>query len=162
MKKWTGILVFTLLIGWPIVGSADELGGGYSLNPPTGWVVSEFPGSPYKGLFGTRMDNFTPNINLQEDNYTGGMDSYVQLSYEQLQKLMKAERISESPFSTDNHSGVKLVTNTEFNDLQLTQTFYFFEAPSGKKVVVTATTDRKTGRKFESIFDSILGTFQME
>ena len=129
MKKWTGFLVFTLLFSLPMIGSAEELGGGYSVNPPDGWIVSEFPGSPYKGLFGKRANNFTPNINIQEENYNGTMDKYIQLNMVQLEKLMRAEKVKQSPFSAKNSSGVKLIIHSEFNDLELTQTFYFFDNP---------------------------------
>lgn len=162
MKKWTGFLVFILLLSWPMICSAEELGGGYSVNPPGGWTVNEFPGSPYKGLFGTRVGNFTPNINIQEENFKGPMDKYIQLNMVQLEKLMNAKKVSQSPFSVDSHSGVKLVTHTEFNDLKLTQTFYFFENPAGKKVVVTATADRGSGSQYDPVFDGIMGTFKME
>ncbi len=75
---------------------------------------------------------------------------------------MKAEKVSESPFSGKNRSGVKLATNTVFNDFELTQTFYFFENPVGKKVVVTATTTRDTGTQYKPVFEDIMGTFSIE
>ena len=162
MKKWTGFLVFALLLSWPMIGSAEELGGGYSVNPPEGWTVRDFPGSPYKGLFGTRVGNFTPNINLQEEHYSGPMDTYIRLSFVHLEKLMKAKLISQTPFFAGNHNGVKLITHTRFNDFELTQTFYFFEKPMGKKVVVTATTGRDSGWQYDPVFDGIMHTFQME
>jgi hypothetical protein len=162
MKKWTGFLVFTLLLSLPMVCSAEELGGGYSMNPPDGWTVREFPGSSYKGLFGTRANNFTPNINIQEENFDGPMDQYIRLNMVQLEKLMKAEKISQSSFSTQNHDGVKLVTHTQLNDLELTQTIYFFENPSGKKVVAIATANRDSGSEYDPVFDDIMNTFQME
>lgn len=162
MKKWIGFFVFTLLFNLPVLCSAEELGGGYSVEPPDGWVVNDFPGSPYKGLFGTRINNFTPNINIQEEKYGGPMDLYIRLNMIQLEKLMKAEKVSQTPFSAKNSSGVKVITLTEFNDFQLTQTLYFFENPSGQKVVVTATTNRGTGSQYEPVFDGIMGTFKIE
>ena len=162
MKKWTGFFVFALLLSLPMISAADELGGGYSISPPDGWTVTDFPGSPYKGLFGTRVDNFTPNMNIQEERYTGPMDTYIRLSFVHLEKLMRAKKISQTPFSAQNHNGVKLITHTEFNDLELTQTFYFFDNPKGKKVVVTATTGRSKGGQFDPVFDGIMRTFQMK
>ena len=73
------------------------------------------------------------------------MDKYIQGSFLRIKKLMKTVKVSESPFSGQNRSGVKLITNTVFNDFELTQTVYFFENPAGEKVVVTATTTRDTG-----------------
>jgi hypothetical protein len=162
MKKWTGFLVFTLLLSLSMICSAEELGGGYSVNPPDGWVVREFPGSPYKGLFGTRTNNFTPNINIQEEKYNGPMDTYIQLNMVQLKKMLKAEKVSQSEFSGQNHKGVKLITHTQLNDLELTQTIYFFEKPAGEKVVAVATADRDSGNQFDPVFDGIMGTFKME
>jgi len=161
MKKWT-VVFFTLILSLPMVCSAEDLGGGYSINPPAGWIVSDFQGSPYKGLFGTRVDNFTPNINLQEDNSPGSMDDYVRLSYVQVKKLMNATKVSQDSFSNKKHEGVKLVANTQLKNLKLTQTFYFFDNPSGKKVVVVATTHRDLGSEYDPIFDGIMSTFQMK
>ena len=79
----------------------------------------------------------------------------------QIKKLMKVEKVSESPFSGQNRSGVKLITHTVINDFELTQTFYFFENPAGKKVVVTATTTRDTGTQYEPVFDGIMGAFSI-
>jgi hypothetical protein len=90
------------------------------------------------------------------------MDTYVRMSFVQLEKVMKAKKISQTPFSAQNHQGVKLITHTEFNDFELTQTFYFFENPMGKKVVVTATTGRNKGSQHDPVFDEIMNTFQME
>jgi hypothetical protein len=162
MKKWTGFFVFTLLLSLPMVCSAEELGGGYSISPPDGWSVRDFPGSPYKGLFGTRADNFTPNINLQEENFSGPMDTYIQLSMNHLKKLMNAKTISRSPFSAQNETGVKLIAHTQLNDLQLTQTIYFFEKSSGKKVVAIATANRSAGSEYDPVFDGIMSTFEMK
>ncbi len=162
MKRWTSFFFITLLLSLPITVSAEELGGGYSVEPPAGWKVSDFRGSPYKGLYGTRVNDFTPNINIQEDNYNGPMDTYVQLSYMQVKKLMNAKKVSEGPFLAKSHKGVKLIADTEFNNLQLTQTFYFFENPNGKKVVVVATSRRDSGREYDPVFDGIMTTFNME
>lgn len=81
MKKWTGFFVIGLLLSLPMVCSAEELGGVYSVTPPDGWMVRDFPGSPYKGLFGTTTSNFTPNINIQEENHKGSMDKYIEGSF---------------------------------------------------------------------------------
>ena len=162
MRKQIGFLVFTLLLSWPMICSAEDLGGGYSLNPPQNWIVKELPGSLYKGVFGVPVNNLTPNINIQEERYSGPMDTYVDLSLLAIEKLMKAEKISQNPFSAQNIEGVKLVTHTEFNDFELTQTFYFFQNPQGQKVVVTATTGRDSGSQMDPVFDEIMRTFQVK
>jgi len=177
MKKWTGFLVFALLLSLPVgcssgnLGGGDSvnppedwtvLGGGYSVNLPEGWTAGEFPGSPYKGLFGTRVNDFTPNINIQEQSYSGSMDSYIELNMKQIEKLMKAKKINQSTFYAKNHEGVKVVTNTQLNDLMLTQILYFFENPQGKKVSLIATSSRESGSQYGPVFDGIVGTFHMK
>ena len=162
MKKWTIFFLLTLLFSLPMVGSAEELGGGYSIDPPVGWMIKDFPGSPYKGLFGERVDEFTPNINIQEDNYGGPMNTYVRLSYLQIKKMMNAEKISEEPFFAKNQEGIKLIAHTELNDLKLTQTFYFFQNPSGKKAVVVGTAPRNSGSEYDPVFDKIMSTFEIK
>lgn len=127
--------------------------------PPENWVVNDFPGSPYKGVFGMTENNFTPNMNIQEDKYPGPIKEYVQLSFGQLEKIMNAKKISESPFSAKNADGVKLVAHTEINALKLRQIFYFFETSLGQKVVATATVGRISGDKFDVVFDEMLHSF---
>ncbi len=161
MRKHIGILVFTLLFSWPMISSAEGLGGGYSLNPPESWTVREAPGSPYKVLIGVTVNEFTPNINIQEESYSGPMDTYVELNLVAVEKMMKAKKISQEPFSAQNLDGVKLVTHTEFNGFELQQTFYFFENRPGQKVVVVATTGRNSGSQMDPVFDKIMRSFRV-
>ena len=162
MKMRVGFLIFTLFLSIPWVCAAEELGGGYSVAVPEQWIVGDFPGSKYKGLFGARVENFTPNINIQEENFGGPMDTYIDLSMVQLEKMMRAQKVSQGSFSAGNIQGVKVVTHTEFNDFKLQQTLYLFESPPGQKVVVTATTSRDLGSQMDPVFDNIMKTFKVK
>ena len=163
MRKWLGIMFMSLVLGWPMVSSAVELGGGYAVDVPEGWVAKTFPGSPYNGLFGTTSsEGFTPNINIQEEPNTSPMDEYVKLNLDQLEQIMKAVKVSQDPFSAKNVEGVKLVTHTQFQELKLRQIFYFFDNSAGQKVVVTATASRQSDGKMDSAFDKIMNTFKVK
>lgn len=144
-----------------MVGFAADLGGGYSLTPPENWVVQKSPASPYSVLIAQPVDDFSPNINIQEETYNGSMDDYISLSMVNLEQMMKAKKISQSPFSAANSKGVKLVTNTEYNDFKLRQTFYFFDNSRGQKVVVVTSSARSSAGQFDPVFDTIMQTFNV-
>jgi hypothetical protein len=161
MRKRIGFLVFSILLSSPMVCSAEELGGGYSLNPPENWTVKRFPGATYKIVITQPVNNFLPNINLVEDEFSGSMDKYVASSLEILQQSYNAKKVKEASFSADNADGVKLTVDTEINGTKLRQIFYFFQNSVGQKVVVRATSGRRSASALEIEFDSILHTFHV-
>jgi hypothetical protein len=161
MRKRIGFLVFSILLSSPMVCSAEELGGGYSLNPPENWTVKRFPGATYKIVITQPVNNFLPNINLVEDEFSGSMDKYVASSLEILQQSYNAKKVKEASFSADNADGVKLTVDTEINGTKLRQIFYFFQNSEGQKVVVRATSGRRSASALEIEFDSILHTLRV-
>ncbi len=162
MKKRLSFLVFCVLLSFPMVCFAEELGGGYSLVPSENWIIKSPPASKYKVVLTDPADNFAPNINVVEEEFSGSMEDYIRLSMETLVKMMMAKKISESSFSSKNADGVRLVTHTQMNALKLRQVFYFFENSQGQKVVVTASTSRDSGDKFDAAFDKMLHSFRVK
>lgn len=144
-----------------MVCSAEELGGGYSLNPPENWTVKKFPGAAYKIVITQPVNNFSPNINLVDEEFCGSIEEYVAESFEILQQGYNAKKISETLFSADNADGIKLTADTEINGKKVRQIFYFFQNSLGQKVVVRASSGRRSASALEKEFDSILHTFRV-
>lgn len=155
-------MVFSILLSWPMVCSAEDLGGGYTLILSENWSVKRFPGTTYKILITQSINNFFPNINLVEDEFSGSMDKYVASSLEILQQGYNARKVREASFSADNADGVKLTVDTEINGKKLRQIFYFFQNSVGQKVVVRATSGRRSASALEEEFDAILKTFRVK
>ncbi len=144
-----------------MVCSAEELGGDYSLDLPEHWAVKKFPGATYKIVITQARNNFSPNINLVDEKFYGSMDEYVAESFEILRQSYNAKKVEETSFSADNVDGVKLTADTEINGRKVRQIFYFFQRPLGQKVVLRATSDRRSASALEKEFDSILATFHV-
>ena len=66
-----------------------ELEGGFSYLPPTNWQIREFPGSKYKPAYGTRKDDFAPNINFVDEAFSASLDEYVSANLEAMKKFFK-------------------------------------------------------------------------
>ena len=162
MRKRIGFLVFSILFSLPMVCSAEELGGGYSLNPPENWSVKKFPGATYKIVITQPVNNFSPNINLVDEKFNGSMDEYVAESFEILQRGYNAKKVGETSFSAGNADGIKLTADTEINGIKIRQIFYFFQNSLGHKVVVRASSGRRSASALEKEFDFILHTFRVK
>src|SRR5438067_7861396 len=54
-----------------------EKSGGFSIIPPNGWKVREFPGQKFKIIQGPAHDGFAPNIVFTDDAFQGDLPGYV-------------------------------------------------------------------------------------
>ena len=96
-----------------------------------------------------------------EDEFSGSMDEYVDLSLEILQQGYNARKVSETSFSAENADGIKLTADTEINGIKVRQIFYFFQNSLGLKVVVRASSGQRSANALEKEFDSILNSFRV-
>jgi len=161
MKKWIGVAAFSLFLIFPMWVHAVELGGGYSIIPLGGWNVRDFPGLKYKMVITEPVDGFAANLNVVDEAFGGSMEQYLELSVQTVKKLFKAEVLGQAPFSADNAKGMKLVTNTQHNELKLRQIFYVFDNSNGMKVVVTASSLLNSADENEKKFDTMVGSFRV-
>jgi hypothetical protein len=96
-----------------------------------------------------------------DEEFSGSMDEYVAESLEILEQSYNARKVSKTSFSADNADGVKLTADTEINGKKIRQIFYFFQNSLGQKVVVRASSGRRSASALEKEFDSILHTFRV-
>ena len=127
-------------------GSGKEAGrhyeeaGGYSIVPPPGWTVSEFPGLKYEIISGPAQNGFAPNINVVDESFRGSLDEYVKANLETMRKVFKSfdELSREDVQLASGERAVMVVTTNVQQEMQLQQTFYFV-GEGRRKYVLTCT-----------------------
>jgi hypothetical protein len=142
--------------------------GMFSFSIPAGWVLREVPGWKYKVAFGQPMGDFTPNINIVDESFSGTLNVYVDGNlkvmapmYEKL-GYQNFKVLSREIFTTTKQTGVRVITQSEVKGTALRQTFFFFNAKDGRKLVVTCTTLAAGGEDFDFLFEKSLKTFLSE
>ena len=135
--------------------------GDFTFTEPPGWRIAEMPGLKYKVAFGEPIDGFAPNINVVDEYYSQGLESYVEGNEKNMSKLFQNfKQIQKSSFQTNSGlNGIKLITEADPQGMSLRQTFYFFSGYGDKKIVVTCSVPKAHGGKYDSIFDASLKTF---
>lgn len=139
-----------------------ERAGGFSYDPPKGWKITEFPGAKYRVSLGTSESDFTANINVVDEKYSGTQDEYVATSIKNIGKLLAdSSVIKQDNFQTDdNLSGVRVVfTDSQFGK-SLRQTAYFF-SNSNRRYVVTCTALKDGGERMDDVFAASMKTFRL-
>lgn len=174
--RWLSLVLITSLLavcgsGLDSFGGSDsdssddrhyEEDGGFSLVPPSGWELREFPGLKYKIFTGTPVDGFAPNLNIVDEPFRGSLDEYVRSNIVTLERLLPDfEIISQEDFQLDSDDrAVKLVTTNVQNSLDLEQTFYLIMG-HGTGFVITATKVADDDRDFAEDFDASARTFEL-
>lgn len=145
-------------------GRHVELEGGFSYLPPTDWQIRDFPGSKYKPAYGTRKDDFAPNINFVDESFSASLDEYVSANLEAMKKFFKDFKVikqEEDFFTSKGERGIKIITENTQSEKKLRQVFYFFDARN-KKIVVTYSRLAIKGQENDILADQSMQTFRVE
>ncbi|MBN1977869.1 MAG: hypothetical protein JW918_10740 [Anaerolineae bacterium] len=148
----------------PVPGERHvESEGGFSYVPPSGWQVVDAPGLKYKVARGTPTGDFTPNLNVVDEPFSGSLDDFVTASLASFKEFLKDVRIvSQEDFVTDEgERGVKVVIEDTQQDVELYQVFYIFDA-GAKKIMVTYTRLADQGQDNDDSVDQSMRTFRLE
>ena len=139
-----------------------EKAGAFSYDPPPGWQVIEFPGLKYRISHGPRENEFSPNITVVDEAFSGILAGYVDANLQNMEKLfVNLKVLSREDFRTqDNEVAVKVVTENEQQGRMLRQTFFFIGS-GNRKYVVTCTALADGGDKFDTVFAGSAETFRM-
>lgn len=139
-----------------------EKAGAFSYDPPPGWQVIEFPGLKYRISHGPRENEFSPNINVVDEAFSGTLAGYVDANLQNMEKLfVNLKVLSRADFRTqDNEAAVKVVTENEQQGRMLRQTFFFIGS-GNRKYVVTCTALADGGDKLDAVFAGSVETFRM-
>jgi hypothetical protein len=139
-----------------------EKAGAFSYDPPSGWQVVEFPGLKYRISHGPREQEFSPNINVVDEAFSGTLAAYVDANLQNIERLfVNLKVLGREDFRTqDNEAAVKVVTENEQQGRMLRQTFFFIGS-GNRKYVVTCTALADDGAKFDTAFAGSVETFRM-
>ncbi|HSI83546.1 MAG: TIR domain-containing protein [Candidatus Methylacidiphilales bacterium] len=147
-------------------GTAVKLDSlGFSYMVPSSWTVTTDTSiSKYPLARGPTSSGFTANFNAVDEDFTGGIDAYVEANMVTLRKSFKNLKVvQQGRFTTDSGvEGRRVITeHNTFNDRYLRQTFYFFKSSKGKTwVVLTSSTLQSNGGELQPTFDSIMRTLR--
>ncbi|HKP38102.1 MAG TPA: hypothetical protein VJT71_14690 [Pyrinomonadaceae bacterium] len=143
--------------------------GRFSLCLPDDWIVRERPGDKFKGLFGTRLDDFTPNINFRDETTSMALSDYTAASVRHIlaskEKIgaTSIELLGQSDFVTDSGvRGIRVVFKSLFKGLELRTIQYFFDDGRGRKLIVTGTNLEKHQEVFDRVFDHAAKSFLVD
>jgi len=149
-----------IMIGISMRVFADDLGGGYSIEPHDGWYVQEFQGLPYKIVITDPIEGFAPNLNIVDEKSSATLDEYVQTNIDYMaQGLQGFKEVEKKSFSAINSQGVKLIIENQQQGYSLRQTFYIFDAGNDKKVTVTCSAPLQHAQSLDAEFDNMMKTF---
>ncbi len=139
-----------------------EKEGGFSFDPPKGWLVVPFPGLKYKIAHGPTEREFAANINVVDESYSGTLSAYVDLNVENIKKVFPDIKVlRREDFQTeDGQAATRLVAENKQQGRMLRQTFCFF-GPSNRKYVATCTALAEGGESLDSLFAQSMGTFRV-
>lgn len=160
MRKLALLLVTLLVTGGPV--AATQLSETpFEFTVPSGWTVRSWKGMKFKLCFGPVSNGFAPNMNIMEDKASMTVDKYCQTNEAVLKQKIPSLKIKgKSYFKTAKGlQGVKLVTNSNQEKRNLTQTFYMFPGKGDAKYVVTCTTLATGAAKWGPQFDKSMKTF---
>ncbi|MCL2138924.1 MAG: hypothetical protein FWH41_05275 [Treponema sp.] len=160
----TVAFLFSCFTAYAQVGNRHfEYAGNFSICPPSNWIVQEVPGYKYKFFFGPETNGFTPNINVMDENYSGTLSEYVDLSIENF-KVVFPDAISTTKEYFETASGLigfKFITAYTFNTIKLTVAQYCFSNLDLKIIVTCAAPGSSLGNYFNNIYDQSVRTFQL-
>jgi hypothetical protein len=116
----------------------------------------------YRISHGPRENEFSPNINVVDEAFSGTLGTYVDANLQNMEKLfVNLKVLTREDFRTqDNEAAVKVVTENEQQGRMLRQTFFFIGS-GNRKYVVTCTALADGGDKFDTAFAESVKTFRM-
>ncbi len=139
-----------------------EKSGGFSYDPPAGWQIMEYPGLKYQIAHGPINSDFTPNINVVDETFSGSLVDYVEANLQALERIFPGLEVlsSEKVQTEDNQDAVMIIAENKQQGRWLRQTFFFI-GPADRKYVVTCTVPAEGGDAFDPVFSECLKTFRL-
>ncbi|HYG74332.1 MAG TPA: hypothetical protein VEK08_04940 [Planctomycetota bacterium] len=157
----TAALLFNAVAAEP---RYTEAAGGYSLVPPDGWKLADFPGFKYKIIHGTPNNGFAPNVNVLGEAFPGTLEDYVASNEVTLKRVITGyQKLSSANLKSDSGAPlIRMTIQSEQNKMKLRQTFFFFDGQPGQKMVITCSTLLEDGTKFDAVFEKLAKSFRLE
>ncbi|HJT81111.1 MAG TPA: hypothetical protein VJ719_07935 [Chthoniobacterales bacterium] len=138
---------------------------GYSHRVPANWESKPSPQAGVASMFvAPSSSGLASNMVTTVEPYDGSLTDYIAANKQAVSAAApNAKFLSDAEFATDakvNAHKVKL--QNKMNDIDLAQTMYFFDAPNGRKIIVTCSSPAKFGNDLEPLFDDCMKTFAVK
>jgi hypothetical protein len=139
-----------------------EKEAGFSMYAPKNWETVD-ANQKYKMLMGAVENNFSPNINFGDEQFTGKVSDYVEACLELFPQIFADfEVVERIDFQTNNGiQGECMTTQARLNDIHVRQRVYFIPNKRSTAImVITCTVSPFIGTKYDDVFDSCVKTFE--
>lgn len=142
-------------------GRSSEPTGGYSIQPPKGWTIREFPGFKYQIVVGPTEESFALNIGVVTEKAPVTLESYFQDNVKILQAALKDGEIKKTGqiLLNDGTKGFFVVHESNKEKQRLKQVQYFLEK-GDTKYVITGSALATNFDKWRSSLESSMKSFQ--
>lgn len=139
-----------------------EKNGGFSMYAPKDWETLD-ANQKYLILMGERENNFSPNINFGDEQFTGTVSEYTDACLELLpQILADFELLERTEFTTNNRiQGECITTQGRINEIQVRQRVYLIPNKKNTAIMsIVCSVSLIMGAKYDNIFDNCIKTFE--
>jgi hypothetical protein len=139
-----------------------EINGGFSMYAPKDWEIAD-TSLKYKILMGPAENNFSPNINFSEEEFTGEVSDYIDACLELLPQIFaNFELLERTGFITNGGvQGGRITTQGRLNDIQVRQRIYIIPNKKNTAIIgITCTISPSMRTRYDAIFDKCVGTFE--
>jgi hypothetical protein len=136
--------------------------GGYSHRIPQGWEVKPPEPPVLTKIVAPKESGYASSMIVTSETFEGSLRQYADDNIKSLQAAGPDANkvVNDSAFTTDARvSAYKVQLRNKVKDIDLTQTMYFFEGPSNRKVIVTWTASVQQAAELASLFDESMKTF---
>ena len=142
----------------------SETNGGFSICPPAGWTLKEYPHMKFQAIVGPTARDFAPNVNIVDESSSGTLRAYVSANVELLGRAFQSfKNLGQTEFKTaSGWRGFRLTTESDQGGRRLRQIFYFFDGKDGKKLVFTCSAIAADGIVNDAMFDACLTSLVRE
>ncbi len=164
------VLAFAVMTGAVVAFAAAprmfvEPRGGFALELPNNWTVEQREGLKYRAMYAPPENNFSTNVNVIDEAFSGTLVQYVEQSLKTIQSggagVTNAKVFSRSDVVLNSGAqAVRLLITSSIpaQKLNLRQIAYLTEG-NEKKFFVTCTALAASGSKFDRVCDTALKTF---
>jgi hypothetical protein len=132
---------------------------GCSLRIPRGWTQKA--GAQNSAMFVAPPDSgYVANFSVMSEPFAGSLREYADANVASVKSAApQAVFKGDTPFATENGaSSFEAAFTNKMNDLELAQAMYFFDGPSGRKILVTTTAQQKDDAELKPLFEACIKT----
>ncbi|MDR0472967.1 MAG: hypothetical protein LBH43_04795 [Treponema sp.] len=138
-----------------------EKNAGFSMHIPKGWEIRDM-NQKYLMIIGPVEDNFSPNINFVDEQYSGQIPEYIDAAIALISQFYAdLEVIENENFMTNTGlEGSFITLHGRINEIEVRQKIYVIPNKIKSMVmVITGSASSASGTKFDMLFDECIKTF---